>query len=83
MSPSARRGRAYSGPGRPANYLALDRSDIACACAANELCRRMVASRESDIGCLKHVARYLLGAPRHSYWFGMHTPRQHRRIRSY
>ena len=52
-----------------ANYLALDRPDIAFA--AKELCRRMAAPCETDLGSLRHLARYLLGVPRMVYYFCM------------
>ena len=55
-----------------ANYLALDRPDIAFA--AKELCRRMSAPREGDLTALRRLARYLLGAPRRVYQFCMQEP---------
>ncbi len=45
-----------------ANYLALDRADLAYA--AKELCRRMAAPRVCDRQALRRLCRYLLGAPR-------------------
>ena len=50
-----------------ANYLALDRPDIAFS--AKELCRRMAAPRVCDLAALRRLARYLLGAPRMVYHF--------------
>lgn len=50
-----------------ANYLALDRPDIAYA--TKELCRRMSAPRRQDLAALRRVARYLLGSPRLVYHF--------------
>ena len=55
-----------------ANYLALDRPDVAVA--AKELCRRMAVPCESDFVSLWHLARYLLGAPRRVNWFSMQGP---------
>jgi hypothetical protein len=48
-----------------ANYLALDRPDIAQA--TKELCRRMSAPRAADVKALSRVARYLAGAGRVVY----------------
>ena len=53
-----------------ANYLALDRPDIASA-AKQQLCRRMSSPRAGDLAALKRMARYLLGAPRQVYNFPM------------
>ena len=50
-----------------ANYLALDRPDIAYA--AKELCRRMSEPRWKDLTALRRLARYLLGLPRLAYQF--------------
>ena len=50
-----------------ANYLALDRPDVAFA--AKELCRRMSAPRQQDRQALRRLCRYLLGAPRVVYHF--------------
>ena len=50
-----------------ANYLALDRPDVAFA--AKELCRRMSAPRRKDKVALRRLCRYLLGAPRVVYDF--------------
>ena len=50
-----------------ANYLALDRPDIAFA--TKELCRRMSAPRWRDLAALRRIARYLLGTPRQVYQF--------------
>ena len=50
-----------------ANYLALDRPDVAFA--AKELCRRMSAPRRRDKVVLWRLCRYLLGAPRVVYDF--------------
>jgi hypothetical protein len=48
-----------------ANYLAMDRPDLAQA--TKELCRRMSAPRAADLVALLRVARYLVGAPRVVY----------------
>jgi hypothetical protein len=48
-----------------ANYLALDRPDIAQA--TKELCRRMSAPKVVDLRALSRVARYLVGACRIVY----------------
>jgi hypothetical protein len=48
-----------------ANYLALDRPDIAQA--TKELCRRMSAPKAADLRALARVARYLAGAGRVVY----------------
>ena len=44
------------------NYLAQDRADLQYAC--KEASRRMARPREGDLGLLKRIGRYLLGAPR-------------------
>merc|ERR1712122_299007 len=51
-----------------ANYLALDRPEVAYA--AKELCRRMSAPRRRDKVALRRLCRYLLGVPRVVYHFG-------------
>jgi hypothetical protein len=50
-----------------ANYLSLDRPDIAFA--TKELCRRMACPTRKDFEPLVRVARYLKGAPRVVYGF--------------
>ena len=50
-----------------ANYLGMDRPEIAFA--TKELCRRMTAPRRCDMRALGRVARYLKGAPRLVYTF--------------
>ena len=50
-----------------ANYLGLDRVDIAYA--AKECCRRMTDPRDIDWGALRRIARYLRGKPRLVYKF--------------
>lgn len=50
-----------------ANYLAMDRADIAYA--AKELCRRMKAPTATDLSALKRVARYLVSSARVVYLF--------------
>ena len=51
-----------------ANYLALDRPEVAFA--AKELCRRMSEPRQKDKAALQRLCRYLLGAPRVVYRYG-------------
>jgi hypothetical protein len=48
-----------------ANYLAMDRPDLAQA--TKELCRRMSDPRAADLQALGRVARYLVGAARVVY----------------
>ena len=50
-----------------ANYLALDRPEVAFA--AKELGRRMSAPRQRDKAALRRLRRYLLGVPRVVYRF--------------
>ena len=50
-----------------ANYLALDRPEVAFP--AKELCRRMSAPRQRDRAALQRLCRYLLGAPRVVYHY--------------
>jgi hypothetical protein len=50
-----------------ANYLALDRPDLAFA--AKELCRRMRAPGRADLEALRRLGRYLLDSPRVVYDF--------------
>ena len=45
-----------------ANYLALDRPDLAFA--AKELCRRMRSPGKADLEALRRLGRYLLDSPR-------------------
>ena len=50
-----------------ANYLGLDRVDIAYA--AKEYCRHMTNPRDIDWTALRRIARYLCGKPRLVYKF--------------
>ena len=50
-----------------ANYLALDRPDLAFA--AKELCRRMRNPGKADLEALRRLGRYLLDSPRVVYDF--------------
>jgi hypothetical protein len=59
--------RYYRSGAARANYLSLDRPDIAFA--TKELCRRMSCPQRQDVEALKRVARYLKGAPRVAYEF--------------
>ena len=45
-----------------ANYLALDRTDLAFA--TKELCRRTSSPTKADLSALRQVSRHLLSAPR-------------------
>jgi hypothetical protein len=58
---------AYRSGAARANYLSLDRPDIAFA--TKELCRRMAHPKRRDFEPLARVARYLKGAPRVVYGF--------------
>jgi hypothetical protein len=58
---------AYRSGAARANYLSLDRADIAFA--TKELCRRMACPTRKDFEPLVRVARYLKGAPRVVYRF--------------
>jgi hypothetical protein len=58
---------AYRSGAARANYLSLDRPDIAFA--TKELCRRMAGPTRRDLEPLARVARYLKGAPRVVYGF--------------
>ena len=61
-----------------ANYLALDRPDLAYA--SKELCRRMGAPRARDLAALRRLCRYVLGAPRMTYQFEWQEPGQALRV---
>jgi len=61
---NARLFRAYAAR---ANYLGMDRLDIAFA--AKELCRRMSNPDEADLEALRRLIQYLVGAPRLVYRF--------------
>jgi len=50
-----------------ANYLSLDRPDLAYA--AKELCRRMQHPRQSDLSALRRLVQYLAGSPRLVYQY--------------
>jgi hypothetical protein len=58
---------AYRSGAARANYLSLDRPDIAFA--TKELCRRMSCPTKKDFEPLVRMARYLKGAPRVAYRF--------------
>ena len=53
---------AYRAMAARANFLAIDRPDIAFS--VKEICRRMSAPDEGDLLALKRLGRYLQGAPR-------------------
>ena len=59
--------RAFRALAARANFLCMDRPDIAFA--AKECCRRMSAPRSEDVRALERVASYLLGRPRLVYRF--------------
>ena len=59
--------RAYRGGAARANYLGMDRPELAFA--TKELCRRMTSPSRRDLGALGRVARYLAGCPRVVYAF--------------
>ena len=50
-----------------ANYLGMDRPDIAFA--AKELCRRMSSPTTADLDAIRRLAQYLVGSPRLVYSF--------------
>ena len=54
--------RLYRACAARANYLALDRVDVAFA--AKELCRRMSSPVWADLEALRRLAQYLVGVPR-------------------
>ena len=54
-----------------ANYLGMGRVDIAFA--AKELCRRMSSPTWADLGALRRLAQYLVGAPRLVWKFQWQT----------
>ena len=61
-----------------ANYLALDRPEVAFA--SKELCRRMSTPRVRDRRALTRLCRYLLGAPRAVYEFCWQEPTEALRV---
>ena len=60
-----REARLFRPSAARANYLGLDRPDVACA--AKELCRRMVSPTWTDLEELRRLAKYVLGRPRVVY----------------
>ena len=64
----------YRATAARANYLALDRPDLAYA--AKELCRHMGSPTIRDKLSLRRLCRYLLSAPRLTYFFGWQEPAQ-------
>ena len=62
-----REARAFRALAVRANFLCMDRPDIAFA--ATECCRRMSAPRSEDVRALERVASYLRGRPRLVYRF--------------
>ena len=61
------RAAAYRALAARANYLALDRPDLAFA--AKECCRRMASPSTLDWAALVRLARYVAGNPRLTYDF--------------
>ena len=59
---NAQDARAFRGLTARLNYLAQDRPDLQFA--AKEVSRRMARPSDKDWALLKHVGRYLVGAPR-------------------
>ena len=68
MALNPERLRSYRALAARANYLSLDRPDIAFA--AKECCRRMTNATDVDWKALVRIARYLAGRPRLVYRFG-------------
>jgi len=64
-----------------ANYLAMDRPDIAYA--AKECCRHMSAPTKRDLESLRRLAKYLKGEPRRVYRFPRATKVAENGIRVY
>ena len=54
-----------------ANYLALDRPE--CAYATKELCRFFASPTKTGVEQLKRLVRYLVGAPRLVWCFGLQS----------
>ena len=65
----------FRGAAARANYLAMDRVDLAYA--AKELCRRMSVPRRRDLAGLRRLAQYVLGAPRLVQRFRWQRPSDH------
>jgi hypothetical protein len=66
--------RLFRSSAARANYLGLDRPDVAFA--AKELCRRMGTPTLTDLEALRRLARYLAGRPRVVYQFNWQAPCQ-------
>ena len=64
---SSREASSYRAISARLNYLAQDRADLQYAC--KEASRRMARPRVGDMGLLKRIGRYLLGAPRFKQMF--------------
>ena len=63
----------FRGAAARANYLAMDRVDLAFA--AKELCRKMSVPRRSDLKALQRLAKYILGSPRMVQRYRWQAPR--------
>jgi len=59
--------RVFRSGAARANYLSLDRPELAFA--TKELCRRMTSPRHRDMAALQRVARYLAAEPRVVYHY--------------
>ena len=57
-----------------ANYLAMDRRDLAYA--SKELCREFATPSRTSWEKLKRLARYLVGKPRLVLWYQWQNPEQ-------
>jgi hypothetical protein len=66
--------RLFRSSAARANYLGLDRPDMAFA--AKELCRRMGAPTRTDLEALRRLAKYAAGQPRVVYQFNWQEPGQ-------
>ena len=64
---SPERSGEFRGLAARANYLSLDRADIQFA--TKEICRDMATPKESGLGKMKRLARYLLRRPRQALVF--------------
>ena len=66
--------RLFRSSAARANYLGLDRPDVAFA--AKELCRRMGTPTRTDLEALRRLAKFLAGRPRIVYQFNWQEPCQ-------
>ena len=61
-------GKRYRATAARGNYLSLDRMDMQFA--AKEACRQMAKPRQSGLGRMKRIARYLRKYPKLVWYFG-------------